>query len=160
MDINIFLCLASRYLLSVSTQLCWLNMRGKKEAFYPLVPMLLNARMKTEKIMSNGKLDLTIHWAQETQISSFILSRDGALPPSLTSTDWNVLFVGESLLFCVTENSSLKDCVGVLTFESWCLLHAVDFHQYISLSQAYIFSVPLSVNRLHALKRSGDQVHF
>ena len=42
----------------------------------------------------------------------------GVLIPSLTPPDRNVLFIGVSLLFCVAENSSLKGCVGVLTFQS------------------------------------------
>lgn len=46
-------------------------LRAKKRAFYPLPPMLLNARMKTVKITSTAKPDWTTHWAQEIQVSIF-----------------------------------------------------------------------------------------
>lgn len=46
-------------------------LRAKKQAFYPLLPMLLHARMKTVKITSTAKPDWTTHWAKEIQISIF-----------------------------------------------------------------------------------------
>lgn len=145
-----FLWLAAPQLPLLATQLCRLSIQEERSRFFcTSPPKVLNARMKTIKIMSTAEFDQTAHWAQEIQISIFM--DFGMLAPSPTASGRNALFTGESLLFCDAENSSLKDCVGVLTFWSWCLLHlgrkrhTVHFHQHILLSQPHGFSVSFLV---------------
>lgn len=64
--------------------------------------------MRTEKVMSTDR-------AQEIQMSIFM--DFGVLTPSLSPQTEIIFHRGEFGLLCCGK-SSLKDCVGVLTFQS------------------------------------------